>query len=140
MKNLLKDIKKILKKQNPILHVALLIAGIILVKTGLEMANLDFWNKKAIEGNTNGNSLVLFYWKNCGHCKKMMPEWDKFSENHGTTLTVKKIEKDENPSLVKKHGISGFPTILLLDRAGNKIGSTNERTFNGLKQFAQKNQ
>jgi len=73
--------------------------------------------------NMGGKKFVLFHWKNCGHCKKMMPEWDKFQSKYDGSIHVSKIEKDENPALIKKLSITGYPTVLLLDDNNNKIES-----------------
>lgn len=139
---LLKDINKMLKKNDALLYLSMIVIIAILGKTIVESLNLNLWKKpEKIEGNSNGKTMVLCHWKDCGHCKRMMPEWEKLEANHGTSLTVKKVEKDEDPALMKKHGVKGFPTILLLDRSGNKIKQyEGERTFDAMKSFAEENQ
>ena len=52
-----------------------------------------------------------------------MPEWDKFQSKYDGSIHVSKIEKDENPALIKKLSITGYPTVLLLDDNNNKIES-----------------
>ena len=59
-----------------------------------------------------GKELVLFHWNSCGHCKKMMPEWDKFAAKG--TFPTRKVEKDDGEDL-SQYDINGYPTILLLD-------------------------
>ena len=144
---LLKDIHKMLKKNNALLYLSMIVIIAILGKTIVDSLNFNLWKKKddkkedSKEGNSNGKTMVLCHWKDCGHCKRMMPEWDKLEANHGTTLTVKKVEKDEDPALMKKHSVKGFPTILLLDRNGNKIKQyEGDRTFDAMKSFAEENQ
>jgi thiol-disulfide isomerase/thioredoxin len=66
-------------------------------------------------GNMDGKKFVLFHWKNCGHCKKMMPEWEKFETMYKGKIGVGRVEKDEAPKFVEKLGVKGFPTIMLLD-------------------------
>ncbi len=41
-----------------------------------------------------------------------------------------------NPKLVKKYGITGFPTALILDGDGNKVGETGFRK-GGAKPYAE---
>ena len=138
---LMKDIGKILKKNNAVLYLLMLLVVAILGKTIFDTVNFTLWKHEEPEGNTNGKSMVLFYWKDCGHCKRMMPEWDRFQSSHGTTLEVKKVEKDEDKALMEKHGISSFPTILLLDRNGKKIKQyEGDRTIKAMKKFAEENQ
>ena len=45
-------------------------------------------------GNMDGKKFVLFHWKNCGHCKKMKPEWEKL-ENGQYGKYCKKYESKE---------------------------------------------
>ena len=72
-------------------------------------------------GNMNGKKFVLFHWKNCGHCKKMMPEWEKFETMYKGKIGVGRVEKDEAPKFVEQMGVKGFPTIMLLDEKDKKI-------------------
>ena len=84
--------------------------------------------------------ILLLHMNGCGHCKKMMPEWDEFVRNNNNTgLTTRAVEVDEDPSLSKKYQVSGFPTILLLGENGNKIETyEGERTAAGLTEYAKK--
>ena len=55
----------------------------------------------------------------CPHCVNMMPEWDKFAKlNPGVT---EKHEASDAQELTKKLKITGFPTIMLLDKQNNKV-------------------
>jgi len=94
-----------------------------------------FRNQGLIEGYTNGNELVLCHMNGCGHCDTLMPEWDKASDENTTNIDMRKVEKDDSEAsnLFKKHNVSGFPTILLLDASGNKLDTyAGERTKEGL--------
>ena len=72
-------------------------------------------------GSMDGKKFVLFHWKNCGHCKKMMPEWEKFETMYKGKIGVGRVEKDEAPKFVEQMGVKGFPTIMLLDEKDKKI-------------------
>ena len=88
------------------------------------------------EGMDNKEKFVLFHWKNCGHCKRMMPEWEKFTTKYEGNISVKKIEKDENPSLIEKLGIKGYPTIMLLNGDDSKKETySGERTSEAFMKF-----
>lgn len=140
--NLVKDITNIFKKQNPLIHVALVVIVVLVLKAILEALHLDFWNKMHnMEGMENKKEMVLLHWKDCGHCKKMMPEWDKFQSKNKTNVNVRKVEKDEDPALMKKHKVQGYPTILLLDEKGNKVKSYDgDRTAAAFEKFAKDNE
>ena len=78
------------------------------------------------EGFKGRKALLLLHMEGCPHCVKLMPEWDKFTEMNDTSIATKSVEKDEDKSLVKRYGVEGFPTILLVDSNGDKI-----KTYNG---------
>jgi len=90
-----------------------------------------------LEGFTGqGKEFTLFYWEDCGHCKKMMPEWDKFMKsNSNKGVKVNKVEKDENPSLMNKMGVEGFPTILLTKNGSVIQPYDGERTAEAFQSF-----
>lgn len=92
------------------------------------------------EGYTGKKSLLLLHMEGCGHCDKLMPEWDKFTQMNNTSIVTKAIEKDEDRSLVKKYGVEGFPTILLLDSNGKKLDTYNgDRNSQSLLSYCKKN-
>ena len=66
----------------------------------------------------------------------MMPEWDKFMKsNNNQGVKVNKIEKDENPGLMDKMGVSGFPTILLTKNGSVVKPYEGERTAEAFQAF-----
>ena len=84
------------------------------------------------------SEMLFLHMNGCGHCKKMMPEWDEFVRNNNNSgLTTRAVEIDEDPSLAKKYEVSGFPTILLLSENGDKIETyEGKRTASGLTEYA----
>jgi thioredoxin-related protein len=59
---------------------------------------------------------------------------------NNTSIITKAIEKDEDRSLVKKYGVEGFPTILLLDSDGKKLDTYNgDRNAQSLLSYCKKN-
>ena len=92
------------------------------------------------EGFKGRKSLLLLHMEGCGHCKKLMPEWDKFAEMNNTSIVTKSVEKDDDRALVKRYGVEGFPTILLLDSNGKKLDTYGgPRNAKGLLDYCQQN-
>ena len=84
-----------------------------------------------ISENDTTPVVVMFHANWCGHCKKLMPEWMKFEKAyHGKKgINVVKIESDEDKSLVKLHGVNGYPTIKYCPRGVYNTDGTVD--FNG---------
>ena len=106
----------------------------------LAIIYLLFTNFKGVfEGFGTGEptTLLLLHMNGCGHCKKLMPEWDEFVRNNNNSgLVIKSVEMDEDPSLAKRYKVEGFPTILLLDENGEKIETyEGTRTSSGLSEY-----
>ena len=86
--------------------------------------------------NKEGKKFILFHWEKCGHCKKMMPEWNKFESSYNGSVNVGKVEKDEDPALIEKMGVKGYPTIMMLDENNNKIADySGQRTASAFMEF-----
>lgn len=102
-----------------------------------ELMGGAYLQSSMLEGfSGQGKEFTLFYWKDCGHCKNMMPEWDKFMKsNNNQGVKVNKIEKDENPGLMDKMGVSGFPTILLTKNGEVVKPYEGERTAEAFQSF-----
>ena len=86
---------------------------------------------------SHGKRVILFHWKDCGHCKKMMPEWDKLEQSQAANpnVDVRKVNCGENPELAEENGISGFPTIMLFTEGGDKKTFDGERTKEEFEEF-----
>ena len=72
-----------------------------------EMSLKDY-NQKVL-----GNKKVLidFYAPWCVPCKKMAPYLDKIKNENSTSLSLIKINADENKNLCKELGITGLPVL-----------------------------
>jgi thiol-disulfide isomerase/thioredoxin len=117
---LIKSIQKLAIVPRVIVYVLIFIAFRFLLDALFSSLNGLRVMKEGME-NKEGKKFILFHWKKCGHCKKMMPEWNKFENNYNGHVNVGKVEKDENPSLIEKMGVKGYPTIMMLDENNNKI-------------------
>lgn len=61
--------------------------------------------------------IILFSAKWCPYCKKMEPEWIKYTNsfhNINYTVNFKKILEDDDPLLIEKYNIESYPTIILV--------------------------
>ena len=127
LKKLLRDISK-----PSFIVQALTIMGIALM--------VRCFLSTVVEGYTGASEFVLYHMKGCPHCVNMMPEWSKFVKNNNSGVKTRKVEASAAPAEVKKHGISGFPTMLLLDGQGNKVKAYDgPRTAQGFSSFCSKN-
>ena len=116
-KNLLSNALKSFKNLHVVLKIVIFLGLFFLVRVGMDAL---LWgtheNEQNVEGfhDTQGKSVILFHWKDCGHCKKMMPEWEKFKKlnAHNTNFKIIAMEKDEASELIQKHNVQGFPTII----------------------------
>ena len=67
-------------------------------------------------------------------------EWEKFISQNKTGIKARAIERQEDPALMKKHNVTGFPTVLLVDSKGNKVKEyKGPRTTEGLLSFCKGN-
>jgi thiol-disulfide isomerase/thioredoxin len=84
--------------------------------------------------------LLMLHMDGCPHCVTLMPEWDKFARmNSNTGVTARKVERKASARLIKKYGVTGFPTILLLSPTGRKLATyTGPRDARALLAYAKK--
>ncbi len=75
---------------------------------------IQFEALETLDEGFEGKTMALFYAPWCGHCKKTIPEWDKFKSMNKTDVKIVKIDCDKYPELAEKHGIKGYPTIYFL--------------------------
>lgn len=70
---------------------------------------------KAIKGNKP--ILTLFYADWCGYCVRFMPIFEGLSKKYGKNVTLSKVnvEDPKYQTLVKEVGITGFPTVFIID-------------------------
>ncbi len=68
-------------------------------------------NENNFEENIkSGLKLVEFYATWCGYCQKQRPILEELSRNN---IWIGVVDSDKNPNLVKKYGVSGYPTFIL---------------------------
>jgi thiol-disulfide isomerase/thioredoxin len=77
------------------------------------------------------DQVLIIYAPWCGHCKNSMKDFREASERSDK---VKLINSDENPDIVKKYNVRGYPTIM---KTNGKM-YTGPRDANSIIEFAEK--
>ena len=86
-------------------------------------------------------ALVMFYAEWCGHSKQLMPGWQQLTQTLNQTgkLDVISLEQKGNENEMRKHGVTGFPTIRFYPEGfpgANPIEYSGNRTVDSLIKFA----
>jgi thioredoxin 1 len=74
--------------------------------------------------------VLVDYWAEwCGPCKMIAPLLGEIAEDYGDSLTVAKLNVDENPTIPPKYQIRGIPTLMIFkdgDVAGQRVGALSK--------------
>ena len=73
--------------------------------------------------------LVDFWAEWCGPCKQIGPSLEEISDEMGDTITVAKLNIDDNPSTPPRYGIRGIPTLMIFKDGqvqATKVGAVSK--------------
>lgn len=65
--------------------------------------------------------FVKFYAPWCGHCKQLVPEWDKLADLTAGQVNVADVDATVEKSIANEFNVQGFPTLKLI--SGKKMYS-----------------
>lgn len=130
-----------MKKQSPGMWILCVIGLLIILMSVTTSTNFEYYTVSGNEPNSDlGSSPVfaLFEKKGCPHCETFRPTWEKFKEiNSDGEVNIKSFEASDNPDIMSKHNISGFPTIRMYPNGMDKDHKefNGERTIDSLQSF-----
>jgi len=86
--------------------------------------------------NAEKDVLVEFYAPWCGHCKQLVPIWDKLGEKYADHESIVIAKMDSTANELEEVKVQGFPTIKLFKKGTNEIVDYNgDRTVEGFSNF-----
>ena len=122
-----------------------LFVGVTLFKQFVEkplvtlLTHENFADAPATSGSGGNYKLIMFGVDWCPNCVKAKPEFQALGPTqtiagHAVDLQVINPETEENP-YKEKVKISGYPTVVLLDAAGNTTEYEGPRSTQGFQDF-----
>jgi len=87
--------------------------------------------------NSDSPFIILYFWKNCGHCIALKPVWKKFTQvSKISSCSVEYSNKALLPENLRD--VMGFPTIQIISHGKVIDNYMGERSEEGLIEFSNK--
>ena len=131
-------------KKNEMMYLGSALLIIVLIAIGVML----YMNNKPNKEKFDAGRKVLYFFRAewCGHCQRFKPVWDDFvhdamtsSEFQNVEIVELDIDKEESKPLMKKHGVQGFPHVVLTEESKPDIVFHDARTKEALQQFLRNN-
>ena len=142
LKKLLKslDVGKLLtpRKASRLSNIVVVIVLLIVAYFVFSMGKKYLYQEGFSNLKSGEKGLVLLHMNGCGHCKTLMPKWNEAKNENDSNVQMFEYEMNDpkGKELCSKHDVSGFPTIIVVDNKGNKLGDYDgERTKEGILSF-----
>ena len=108
------------------LALIVLLCAALMVREGFESSPGDLQTK--LSGK---KALVMFYSKDCGHCKTALPEFENAARDEPDKMTTVDVtnQSDENvQKIMKEYNVDGFPTFVVVENGTHKPVNVEDRT------------
>ena len=65
----------------------------------------------------SGKPVLVDFWAEwCAPCRMLAPTVAALAEHYGDSVSVVKLNVDDNPSTAQRYGIKGIPTLILFQQ------------------------
>lgn len=99
----------------------------------VELMNLAEFKKKVI--GSDGPWMVEFFASWCGHCKQLVPEYEKAAKALKGIVGFAAVEDE---AAMAEYGVKGFPSLKFFDNKKQPVDYKGERNAKGMIQYVMK--
>lgn len=125
--------------RNIIILIIAIILTVVLIYMIFRKPSKETFTKREEKQKDDEYSLFLFYGEQCGHCKKMKPEWERLKSILPPNIRTYEMESSD-PNM-GAYNIEGVPTIRFYKGeplpTNNGINYTGNRTAEEILKFVE---